>query len=245
MRYLAFLLLFCSSALCQELKIVGDTKVIDIDRTVVVKDKITLVNTLPVTVSAPAGGFGYAWDYPTGITAKRTLNTLVISAAPKGITSISVEWSVVDFDKKLIDGKSASITFAIGAPDPVPPKPPEPATKPIAIEGISVLMVVNKDATGVIGTQGQKSFVTSADIRVYLDSKCSKDPASQEWKAYRQLQATTDMSGDAKAWQDAMKRPRNTTAPWMIISNPKGSYEGPIPATYDEAFALLKKYVEQ
>lgn len=142
-------------------------------------------------------------------------------------------------------------TIIIGTPDPTPPSPgptpptPGPAAKLIGIEGISVLMVANKDANGVIGTKDQKSFMTSATVRTYLDSKCSKDPASQEWKAYRQLQATTDMSGDAKAWQDAMARPRSTTAPWIIISNPKGSYEGPIPETYDAAFALLKKYVEQ
>ena len=49
------------------------------------------------------------------------------------------------------------------------------------------------------------------------------------------------MDAEEKAWQDAMKRP-HPTLPYLIVSNGKSGYEGPLPTSVDEAMTILKKY---
>jgi hypothetical protein len=52
---------------------------------------------------------------------------------------------------------------------------------------------------------------------------------------------STDLTNDAKTWQDAMKRPRSAL-PWIVISTGTGGAELPLPATADETLKLLQKY---
>lgn len=234
-------LAFACTAFSQ-LKIDGQTKVVQVDRQVIVKEDVLVVQSVPFTVQAPAGGFLYSWDVPSGITAKKKGNALEVTAAAKGSVTISVEWVVIDFDKRATETKSASISFAVGdvgpGPKPPDPKPPDPSPAPIPVDGFRVLFIVE---TAANIPADQRAVLAAAEVRAYLNRKCADGPKVKEW---RQWDQHTDVSGEAKHWQDAMKRKRDSL-PWVIISNhPKGGYEGPMPKTISETLELLKRYGE-
>lgn len=112
-----------------ELTIKGDTRVDEIERQIVVKEKMTVVTSLPFTLVAPEGAFDYRWKYPSSITAKDDDgDTLEITNASKGIVTVSCRITTL----KVVDGqvvtsrKVTEITFAIG--EVIPPKPPIPPT---------------------------------------------------------------------------------------------------------------------
>lgn len=124
-------------------------------------------------------------------------------------------------------------------PDPDPkPDPVDPAA-PIPVPGLRVL-VVYESADIPRMPAAQSAILFSAKVREYLNAACvvGADGRTREWRMWDKDTAT---DGEAKLWQDAMKRPRGTV-PTVLISNGKSGYEGPLPATADEFLALLRKY---
>jgi len=121
---------------------------------------------------------------------------------------------------------------------PIPPTPPQPPA-PIPGDGLRVLMIYDAEALGKLPA-GQREVLYSETLRGWLREHTAKGPdgKSPEWRA---LPANEDMSAESKTWQDAMKRDRKLL-PWLIISNGKTGYEGPLPASMDETMKLLQKY---
>lgn len=120
-------------------------------------------------------------------------------------------------------------------PDVVPP--PEPKDEaPIKEPGFRVLMVF---ANNTARPESQKSVIYGETVRKFLEEKCVSGPDGQ--KEYRIYPASTDVSEEAKLWQDAFKLPR-TGDDWIVISNGKTGYKGPLPANPSDALTLLKKY---
>lgn len=115
-----------------ELQIEGQVETVEVERTVIVRDKLPLVKALPFTLIAPAGGTGYLWDVPPGVQFKRAKNKLTITSAPSGPLTISVEWSTA----KLVNGgiefedHSGKLTLVVG--ELTPPVPPDPLAKELA-----------------------------------------------------------------------------------------------------------------
>jgi hypothetical protein len=89
-------------------------------------------------------------------------------------------------------------------------------------------------------SQAQFSTIYGKAFRTLLDEKCvtGADGKTKEWRIYDQH---IDTSGEAKHWQDAMKRSRSEV-PWLVVSNGKGGYEGPLPKTREEILAIIKKF---
>jgi hypothetical protein len=89
---------------------------------------------------------------------------------------------------------------------------------------------------------GQFSAIYGKATRDYLNQVCATGPdgKTKEWRIFDK---DVEISGEQKHWVDAMKRDRKTL-PWVIISNGKTGYEGPIPETADAFMSLLKKYSE-
>jgi hypothetical protein len=113
---------------------------------------------------------------------------------------------------------------------------------PIPLAGLRVLIVEeSKDRTKLPKAQYEQLF--SKTLRDYLNANCTDDPQTGTKKAWWILDQNADAGQLAKHWQDALKRPRKGT-PWVIVSNGKAGYEGPLPATLEETLALLKKYSE-
>lgn len=127
-------------------------------------------------------------------------------------------------------------------PDPVdPPTPgpgpgPTPTPAPIPLEGFRALMVYDA-ATLARLPASQQAIFYSPEVRGLLNSLCVPGPKNREWRV---LPSETNMDADAEHWRNAMKRERKSL-PWLILSNGKTGYEGPLPSTVEETVGLIKK----
>jgi hypothetical protein len=115
-------------------------------------------------------------------------------------------------------------------PGPVPPTPPEPAP-PIAGDGFKVLIVYEKQEQQKL-TAGQLNTIFGQKFRDYMVAKNGQ---------YLILDKDNTAANQPKEWQDAMRRPR-AAHPWVLISNGKTGFEGPLPTHEEEINLLLRKY---
>jgi len=127
------------------------------------------------------------------------------------------------------DGYPVSLWVSLGnSPAPEPP--------PISQPGLHVLIVYESgDVNASVAT-----ITRSMMIREYLDAKCPTE-ADGKMKAYRIWDANVDAKNDLAVWQDAFKRPRKSI-PWIVVSNGKTGFEGPLPTTVAATMDLLKKF---
>lgn len=131
-------------------------------------------------------------------------------------------------------------------PDPVPPGPtppvppvPPPPPAPIPVAGFRVL-IIEETADRPRLPVTQMAVLFSKTIRDYLDRKCvvGNDGKTREWRIWDK---DTDASAEARHWGEALKRPRKDT-PWIVISDGKTGYEGPLPANVEATMTLLRQY---
>ena len=133
-------------------------------------------------------------------------------------------------------------SVVIGPPTPTPgpgPAPvPPPAPAPIAGDGFRVLLLYDTAKVSSLPA-AQQEILFAGSIRDYLNQKAVKGSSGlPDWRFW---DASIDASQDSKAFQDALKLPR-TQLPWIIVSDGKTGFTGPLPASVDDALALLKKY---
>lgn len=140
---------------------------------------------------------------------------------------------------KTADGRKRTIQIGESLPDPKPidPPAPKPVDPPIADAGLHVLIVYD-DAKGISGDQ--QAIITGQQVRTWLDTNCVTE-LDGKTKAYRIFRSTEDASGDMPVWSKAMSRPRSSL-PWLIVSNGKTGFEGPLPGTAADFVALASKY---
>lgn len=211
-------------------------------------DTLTVVKALPFRVRAPEGADLYDWTVPESVKAFPEDNTLTVTSAPKGTFVVRVRCTTIDFEKKKINKELGEVEINYGGviPGPQPPTPPnpdpptpQPKNAPIAIDGFSVLMVTEtRDGTEL--PKGQFNVAFGGKVRDYLKANCVRE-GPNNWPAYRIYDQNISMEGETKAWQDAMKRERKSV-PWIVVSDGKTGYEGPLPASEEEAINLFKKY---
>jgi hypothetical protein len=125
-------------------------------------------------------------------------------------------------------------------PGPTPPTPPSPPTPAAPLDTTAVLIVYDT-ATEDKLPEKQRQVLFGKAVRDYLNAHTPLE-ADGKTHAWRIFDKGVDASGAGKTWDTAMKRPRQA-APWVVISNGKTGYEGPLPATPDEFLALVKKYL--
>jgi hypothetical protein len=127
-------------------------------------------------------------------------------------------------------------------PDVEPkPKPPEPKPEPAPIPGDGLrVLVVYESADLSKMPASQVSMLQSKQLLDYLDTNCpiGDDGKLREWRIWDKDVPTSNVS---KTWREAMLRPR-TSLPWIVISNGKTGFEGPLPKTLPETMDLLKKW---
>lgn len=229
--YMLFALLSLGAA---PLKIVGPTQV----------DAYKLVELTP---DGDTTGAALIWDVDREDVADiREYGNRLVFTGPSG--TYKVKLRVVKFDGKSVIAETTRLTVVIGSPTPIPPPvppippdPPGPTPGPVPIPDIGFrAMIVYESADATKMTKGQLSAMYSNSVRQYLRDKTVKGPDGKtgEWRMWDK---DVDATGESKLWQDVMKRPRQSL-PWIIISNGKAGFEGPLPDGIQPTLDLLKKY---
>lgn len=123
-------------------------------------------------------------------------------------------------------------------PDPPPTPPPTPA--PIPDAGLRILIVYETSQLGSMA-KPQLAILYDQAFRVWLSGVAVKgsDGKTPDWRVYDK---DADVTADSALWKTALARPR-ASVPWMIVSNGKTGWEGPLPASVDDAKALIQRYV--
>lgn len=137
------------------------------------------------------------------------------------------------------------------APDPGPdpgPNPPVPPT-PAPIQGKRCLIIEETEDRTVIPAK-QRIALDSEALWSYLDSHTEMESDGKH-KAWRIWDKDVNTQYESKTWQDALAKFKTPTdpkvvpkTPWIIVSNGKTGYEGPLPGTLEEIMALVKKYLD-
>lgn len=113
--------------------------------------------------------------------------------------------------------------------DPDVPPVPTPSANPIPSDKLRVLFTYEDHKT------------LPKEQRAILDSVLVHNAIAKAGGDWRCWPVNADASQEADWWQKAMAHPRKRPL-WVIISSPKGFFEGPLPATYQAMIDLIGKY---
>lgn len=204
-------------------------------------DKIVL------TADGVDKGTQILWDVSGDAQVEEGEGKLFVWAKPG---RYSVTMTAINFDTKKI--ARARFTFVVLAstppkppePEPKPPEPKPPEPKPkeqfIDLPGTAVL-IVYESKTSTELPKGQQSIIFGKKVRDWLRDNCLKDQGNSNG-AFRIYDKDIAMDGESDAWKNAMKRKRDSV-PWLVISTPKGSWEGPLPKDEDEMLTRLNSHL--
>jgi hypothetical protein len=124
-----------------------------------------------------------------------------------------------------------------GAPKPDDPKP---SVAPIPLPGLRVMIVYDSTKLSSMPKE-QQTVLFDTGLRGLMNEICvAGEDGTKEWRIYPQV---SDVTHSAAIWQEAFKRPR-TSVPWILISNGKTGFEGPLPGNVKDTTDLVKKYKE-
>lgn len=221
-------LAFYSTALA-ELKIVG-------------QETNPLYTSAELKAEGHQEGSALIWDvYPEEKAWLREFDngkTLIITGPPNVKFSVklrAIKGSSVETARKYVNfGELVPVP-----PSPVPPGPVPPGPDVLPVKNPKVLMVVETEDTL---PARQNSIIYGKRVHDYLNSKCPLGPdgVMKEWRVYDK---DVDLTNESKGWQEMMKQPFNKIPKLVIVGNEKVVYDGPLPATVDEALTLMKKYL--
>ena len=119
-------------------------------------------------------------------------------------------------------------------PWPSPFSPP-----PIPSEGgLSVLIVDEQDDYDTPAYEPYLPVLNSTELLTYLDEHCAKVDGVPEW---RHWDDDIEIVEQSQKWRDAMSIPR-ASLPWIVVSNGRTGYSGPLPQSEAATLELLRKY---
>lgn len=204
---------------------------------------VTLVTSFPVTVSAPPGAGLVFWAYPPGVQAADMGDKLIITGAPKGDLAVTVKVisAEVDWTAKKVTyvTRVGRVSLVVG--DSVPPDPGPKPEPPKPVSGLKVL-IVEEAADRTKLPQAQQLLILGKPMRDFLDSKCTQDKTASG-KGWYIVDKDQDLSALPKFYQDAKARTKGLPMPRIVIGSDAGViYEGPLPADFPAAQALINQY---
>ncbi len=172
--------------------------------------------------------------------------------APPGEYEVELLVITSGADGVLDIGETVTVVTISGTPGPVPPgpKPPEPvppdpgpSPAPIPLAGLRVLVVYESAEASKLAA-GHQGVIYGKATRDYLNSKCvvGPDQKTKEWRIY---DSNVVLDAEVAPWKAAMQRAKahpSFRVPWLLVSNGKSGYEGPLPETPEKMIALVKRY---
>lgn len=136
-------------------------------------------------------------------------------------------WTVGETDAAKIQRFGVDVNLG-PRPPPTPVDPPTPVT-PLPSEKLRVLFTYNNAKT------------LPKEARAVVESVLVHNAITKNGGEWRCWSVKDDPGEEAEWWKKAMARDRKQPE-WVIISSPKGFFEGPLPATYQDMIALVSKY---
>ena len=190
-------------------------------------------------VDAPDGATAIAdTDLSLGLGAQAVRFRVFFTPSAGGVYMLIVH----DANAGVIATKRITVGPVVPTPNPPPgpgPNPgPSPGPSPIPLTGLRVL-ILEETADRAKLEPAQAAILTSTEVRSYLNSKCAKGAGGSP--EFRVFDVDADIALQDQHWKDAVKRPR-TSLPWLLISDGKQGFEGPLPADVSSTMELLKKY---
>lgn len=203
-----------------------------------------------VTVTAVTDGKEVRWWSPDSGLAlfpaqllKDSKSTVVVGK--KAGTYRLLAWTSVGGQPS--DAAVTTVVIGLDPPPtpPDPPHPPDPDPKPkppTPVAGLKVLIVYESGDLSKLPT-AQLNILYSKVVRDWLDANTAmgSDGKTKEWRIYDK---DTDLTAEAKHWQDAVKRTVSAPLPWYYLMDGSGTIivYGPLPKDVASALALWGKY---
>lgn len=203
---------------------------------------------IPITATGSATDLRWhSLDKNLFIAPRKLVNdphTILVSSPVAGTYAVSVHGSLHSQSTDIVSTQVVVGTQPLPPPGPGPgpnppgpnppgpTPPPTPTPVPIPGDGLHVLVVYDPDKLSAM-TDDQRAILYGADVRTYLNSK-----GTDVWRIWK---STVDASNEAPLWKDAFSRKRDSL-PWIVVSNGKTGFEGPLPANVASTLTLLKTY---
>lgn len=185
-------------------------------------------------VDAPEGGEATAdTDLSLGLGAQSVRFRVFFTPSKGGVYFLVLQ----DANADVVVTKRITVG-PVEPPPPNPPPGPNPTPAPIPLSGLRVLILEETGDRQKL-PPSQAAILTSTEVRSLLNTKCAKGrDGSPE---FRLFDADADLSLQEKHWQDAAKLKRDSL-PWLVISDGKQGYQGPLPPTIPDMLALIAKF---
>lgn len=134
------------------------------------------------------------------------------------------------------DGSPLQIEIVQGGrpppgPSPVDPPVPDDGKAPIPESGLHVLIVYESGDLSKLPSK-QVAILTATALRSYVADRHGE---------FRAFDKDADLANVDPKWRKAMERKRSQL-PWLIVSNGKTGFEGPLPSSVGDMMDLLKRY---
>lgn len=180
--------------------------------------------------------------------------------APPGDYKVTLS-QMVTFADGYQDKEAAEVVVTVNAPGPAPippgptpvppgptppgPVPPTPTPTPdvpapIPLPGLRVMVIYERMNTNSHTPANRSIFNQSQRLREYLNAKTVVTPNNPAgaWRIVDQNQ----WFDPAEEWAPALKLAKSV--PWLVISNGKTGFSGPLPPDMDDSklIELIKKY---
>lgn len=101
------------------------------------------------------------------------------------------------------------------------------------------LLIVEETALRTSLPTSQLAIFSSPLVRQYLNEKCVRVQGQPDWRIWDR---DTDVSGCNTELCEMLKKERGAELPWLILSNDKSSFSGPLPADVEKFLGLVRKY---
>jgi hypothetical protein len=204
------------------------------------------------TTKPPENGFlNILWDTSDGLDVEQVDNKLHLwgNIGSYNVDAVVIPLRTITLEGQTFDVIAGPITrydvnFNIG-PGPGPgPDPPPPSDVPFPAPGLTVLIIKESQTTGQL-TADQRAIFTSSRVLNFLNGACTKlsdnNPAFRLWDDDF---GTGQLSGAPKTLQTAYKyfKDKVNKIPWVLISNGKTGYSGPLPKDIDSFIQLVEGY---
>lgn len=163
----------------------------------------------------------------------------VFSSGTSGEFIFALVVAGIDNNQKL-DVAIAEHRVMIGTPpEPTPTPTPTPTPAPVVAPELRVLILFDQDKVTQLPIEQQR-ILESQQLKDWLSTKCVKgtDGKTPEWRIWPSNIVVAD---DLPIWKKALAEPRNSPN-WLLVSNSKAGYSGPLPATEAELMEILKRF---